>query len=150
MREKIQLYILLSISVVTGALSATAAEPNLKEIMQGLRDDTVEIADGLFLDDFTRVGEAALRIANHDRIPPEQVQLVAAELGAEMPAFKQFDMSVHDLSLSIAAAAEAEDRDRAIENYQSMLSGCLACHAAYRVRVAAVLGGATAANDPAR
>jgi len=150
MREKIQLFVLLSVSVVTGALSATAAEPNLKEIMQGLRNDTVEIADGLFLDDFTRVEEAALRIANHDRIPPEQVQLVAAELGAEMPAFKQFDMSVHDLALSIAAAAKAADRDRAIEDYQSMLNGCLGCHAAYRVRVAAVLGGATAANNPGR
>ena len=148
MIRKIHFYVLVSVSFLAVVLSAAAASPNLKEIMQGLRNDTVEIADGLFLDDFTRVGQAALRIANHDRIPPEQVQRVAAELGAEMPAFKQFDMSVHDLSLAIAAAAKAEDREMAIENFQSMLSGCLACHTAYRARVAAVLGGEAAANNP--
>ena len=123
----------------TLSVMAEAAEPNLKGIMQGLRDDVVAIADGLLIDDLDSVADGATRIANHERIPAEQVQLVAAELGSEMATFKQFDVSVHDLSLSIAAAAEKGDRDRAIADYQSMMSGCLACHAAYRERVAAVL-----------
>jgi hypothetical protein len=121
------------------ALPATAAEPNLKEIMQGLRDDVVEITDGLLTDDFTKVAHGAARIANHPRIPAEQVQLVAAELGTEMPTFKQFDNSVHELSLSLATAAEEKNRNKAAAIYQRMLSGCLACHAAYKDRVAAVL-----------
>ena len=110
--------------------------------MQGLRDDVVEITDGLLTDDFTKVADAALRIANHARIPPDQIQLVAAELGTEMAAFKQIDTSVHDLSLSIAAAAEEQDGDRAIADYQRMLSSCLACHGAYKDRVGTVLGTA--------
>jgi hypothetical protein len=131
---------IFSISMI--ALTATAAEPNLKVIMQGLRDDVVEITDGLLTDDFTRVVHGAVRIANHARIPDDQIQRVAAELGTEMAAFKQFDTSVHDLSLSIAAAAEEKDRDRAIADYQRMLGGCFACHAAYRDRVGGVLSAA--------
>jgi len=119
-----------------------AAEPNLKLIMQGLRDDVVEITDGLLTDDFTRVAQGAVRIANHPRIPAAQIQLVAAELGTEMAAFKQIDTLVHELSLSIAAAAEEKDRARAIADYQRMLSGCFACHAAYKDRVGTVLSAA--------
>ena len=134
-------YSFYAVIAILSALSvmATAAEPNLKGIMQGLRDDVVAIADGLLIDDLKSVADGATRIANHERIPAEQVQLVAAELGSEMATFKQFDVSVHNLSLSIAAAAEKGDRDRAIADYQSMMSGCLACHAAYKERVAAVL-----------
>lgn len=36
--------------VATSALEATAAEPNFKEIMQDLRDNLVEITDGLLVD----------------------------------------------------------------------------------------------------
>lgn len=143
MHTKTYCHLLMVLSISMIALSATAAEPNLKEIMQGLRDDVVEIADGLLTDDFTRVANGADRIANHARIPADQVQLVAAELGTEMAAFKQIDTLVHDLSLSIAAAAKDKDRDRAIADYQRMLSGCFACHAAYKDRVGAVLSAAT-------
>jgi len=132
----------LSVSLLlTIAFVASANESNLKEIMQGLRDDSVAVADGLLTDDFSKVAKAADRIANHAQIPPEQVQLVAAELGPEMATFKGFDTTVHDLSLSIVMAAERNDRDKAIEDYQSMLNGCFGCHAVYRERVAAVLKG---------
>ena len=80
-------------------MSATAADTDLKEIMQGLRDDVVEITDGLLTDDFTEVAQVAVRVANHARIPSDQIQLVAEELGTEMAAFKQIDTSVYDLSL---------------------------------------------------
>ncbi len=142
MHIKTYLHFLIVISISFIAVSASASDTDLKEIMQGLRDDVVEITDGLLTDDFTKVAQAAARIANHARIPPDQIQLVAAELGTEMAAFKQIDTSVHDLSLSIAAAAEDKDRDRAIADYQRMLSGCFACHAAYKDRVGTVLATA--------
>jgi hypothetical protein len=128
------------VSIVT--LQAQSADTNLQLIMQGLRDDAVEISDGLLIDDFNMVANGAARIANHAQIPPHQVQLVAAELGTEMAAFKHFDTSVHDLAESIAVAAENNDRERAIADYQQMLNNCLACHAAYKARVSAVLGNA--------
>ena len=134
-----------TISISALALFTTlgvAVEPSLKEIMQDLRDDTAGIANGLLVEDFQAIADSAGRIASHPQIPAEQVQLVAAELGAEMAAFKQFDTLVHDLSLSIAAAAKEGDTSLAASHYHSMLDGCLACHASYRERVADVLANA--------
>lgn len=139
MSTKICVYTFSFVVIFATALVAAAATPDLKEIMQGLRVESVEIADGLLTDDFDRVAIGAGNIANHARIPQEQVQLVAAELGAEMATFKQFDNLVHESSVSIAAAAKEKDRDRAIADYHRMLDGCFACHAAYRERVANVL-----------
>jgi hypothetical protein len=104
-----------------------------------LLDNLVEITDGLLTDDLELVERGATGIANHPRIPPEQVQLVARELGEEMPAFKQFDMRVHDLAVEIGAAARAGDKTAAIGRYQSLVNGCFGCHVAYKDRVANVL-----------
>lgn len=133
------------------ALANPAPEPDLKKIMQDLRNNTVSMLDGLLTDDFDAVAVAANEIAHHPAIPGAQVQLVARELGAEMPAFKQFDQQVHDLSLSILAAAKEQDRARAVADYQHMLSGCLACHATYKERVSKVLSAGdseTKSDDP--
>jgi hypothetical protein len=54
----------------------TDESTTLQAIMQGLRDNLVEIADGLLTDDLERVERGATGIATHPRIPPEQVQLV--------------------------------------------------------------------------
>lgn len=119
------------------ALSADAV--TLKIIMQELRDNTMEIADGLLTDDLDRVVAGATGISNHPQISPEQVQLVAAELGSEMPAFKQLDTQVHDLSIEIRNAATAGDSGAASSSFQQMIDGCLGCHRTYKARVAAVL-----------
>jgi hypothetical protein len=111
----------------------------LKSIMLGMRDGLVEIVDGLLIDDFVLVGHGAIAIADHPRIPAAQIQLVAEELGSEMPAFKQLDTQVHDLALQLNAAAMALDRAAAISAYQQMIDGCVSCHASYKERVAAVL-----------
>ena len=121
------------------AVSMTSEATELKAIMQGLRDNLVEIADGLLTDDFEQIVRGATAVAEHPQIPPEQVQLVAAELGPEMVAFKQLDNVVHDLSLEISAAAEALDRDAVISGYQRIIEGCVDCHSSYKKRVAAAL-----------
>ena len=121
------------------ALALTDESTTLQTIMQGLRDNLVEVADGLLTDDLALVARAATVIANHPRIPPEQIQLVARELGEEMPAFKQFDMRVHDLAVEIGAAARAGDKTAAMGKFQRMIDGCFGCHAAYKDRVAGVL-----------
>jgi cytochrome c556 len=114
-------------------------EPTLKEIMQSLRDDVFTIADGMFTDDMDRIAQGASGIAHHPSIPGKQVQRVAAELGPEMPAFKQLDIRVHDLSLSIISAAEAQDHERISADFQQLINGCLACHTSYKERVANAL-----------
>mgnify|MGYP001817257445 CR=1 FL=1 len=125
----------------TVAVAQQESATSLKTIMQGLRNDTVVIMDAILVDDFTAVAEAALRISDHPQIPPEQVSLVAAELGTEMAAFKQFDTLVHDLSVSLREGAEEGDRVRVQRTFQDIIAGCLGCHSAYRQRVMSVLAG---------
>ena len=121
------------------AVASSGEAISLKHIMQGLRDDYVRIADGLLTGDLDLVANGASGIADHPKIPPEQVQLVAAELGEEMPAFKQMDTRVHDLSVEIRDAAEAPDRDRALRKFRKMTEACIACHDTYKERVARAL-----------
>jgi len=126
--------------ILIPALAAANETTALQQIMQGLRDSLVEITDGLLTDDFELVQRGAIAIAEHPQIPANQVPLVAAELGTEMPAFKQLDTRVHNLSLEIRRAAETLDRDKAITAYQQLVDGCFACHIAYKDRVATALG----------
>jgi hypothetical protein len=91
------------------------------------------------MDDFTKVAEGALAIAEHPRVPAADVERIAEELGAEMPVFTNFDVQVHELSLEMYEAARDGDRVAALEAYQGMVAACIACHTAYRERVGAVL-----------
>ena len=128
------------ICILVPTLALTDDATTLKEIMQGLRNNLVEISDGLLVDDFEQISRGAIAIAEHPRIPPAQVQLVAGELGEEMPAFKRIDTLVHDLALEIDVAAKARNRNAAISGYAQLIEGCFACHATYKDRVAGVLG----------
>lgn len=115
--------------------------------MQGLRDDFVRIGDGLLHDDFAEIASGARGIAEHPKIPPDQVKRVAAELGPELPAFKQMDKRVHDLSVRIRSAAESSDAEMALQSFLEMTEGCLACHTSYKDRVAAILSEAENAQS---
>ena len=137
---KKRLILVTALAVVALPGTAVTSDTTLKTIMQEMRLNFLDISDGFLLDDFEKIAEGALAIAEHPRIPPEQVQRVAGELGAEMPVFKNFDVQVHELSLEIYKAAKDRDRAAAVTAYQGMVAACFACHAAYRERVAAVLG----------
>lgn len=140
MTNNIRIIGVVSLVLIFAPTVATTDDAmTLKEIMQELRNNIVNISDGLLTDDFELVANGAAAIADHPQIPPAQVQLVAAELGPEMPVFKQLDTLVHDMSIEIKAAATAGGRDAAISSYQRMIEGCFACHRTYKERVAAVL-----------
>ncbi len=137
----------LVLMLIPVAGSADDSMP-LFEIMQGLRDDTVQISDGLLTDSFEQIAQATDAIANHPKVSADDAQRVAAELGEEMPTFKALDTLVHDLALQISAAARAQDRAAVLADYQQMFEGCIACHDAYKDRVAAALAqGAESASD---
>ena len=136
---KKRLFVLASLVVFALPVTAVTGETTLKEIMQELRRNFLEVSDGFLLEDFDRVADGALAIAEHPRIPQEQIERVANELGPEMPVFKNFDVQVHELSLEVYKAAKDGDRAAAIAAYQGMVAACFDCHAAYRERVAAAL-----------
>lgn len=128
-----------ALMVSTCAVGSTEEAPSLKQIMQDLRDNLVEITDGLLIDDFDRIERGAGGIAGHDRIPSSQVARVAAALGPEMAAFKSLDEQVHELSVSMMNAARQQDRGAVMASYRRMVEGCLACHEAFKNRVSEVL-----------
>ncbi len=125
--------------VLMPTIALTGEATTLQVIMQGLRENLIEISDGLLVDDFEKIARGAIGIAEHPQIPATQKQLVAKELGAEMASFKQLDTRVHDLSLEIHAAAKALDRETATSGFQQLIEGCFACHNKYEERVAAIL-----------
>lgn len=131
---------LASLAVILLPAQLLAGEPaDLKTIMQELRQSFLDVSDGFLLDDFTRVAEGALAIAEHPRVPASDAQRIADALGAEMAVFTNFDVQVHELSLEMYEAARDGDRVAALEAYQGMVAACIACHNAYRERVGAVL-----------
>jgi len=138
MLKKLPLLI-ATLAILAVPVTGLTGDTTLKTIMQEMRLNFLDITDGFLLDDFNKIADGALAIAEHPRIPPEQVERVAAELGAEMPVFKNFDVQVHELSLEMYKAAREQDRAAAVTAYQGMVAACFDCHAAYRERVAAVL-----------
>ena len=127
------------LAIIAIPVTGITGDTSLKTIMQEMRRNFLDVSDGFLLDDYNRIAEGALAIAEHPRIPPQQVERVAAELGAEMPVFRNFDVQVHELSLELYKAAKEKDRAAAVVAYQGMVVACFDCHAAYRERIAAVL-----------
>ena len=135
-----QIRTLISVMLLSIPTVVLTNEPTaLQQIMQDLSDNLIEISDGLLTHDLELTAKGAMSIAEHPQIPPEQVQMVAKELGPEMPVFKQFDVRVHNLALEINAAATSGDREAAVAGFHRLVDGCLACHNAYKDRVAAAL-----------
>jgi len=75
------LFAICALVVSTYTIAETVKPPTLKEIMQGLRDNLVEITDGLLADDFDRIANGSMGIAQHVPIPASQVTQIADVLG---------------------------------------------------------------------
>jgi hypothetical protein len=113
--------------------------------MAALEADLADVAHGIWIDDAGVVSEAATRIADHPRVPPDQMSTIQALLGQEFGAFVQMDRQVHD---DAVALAEAADSGRPLPDLLGhaiqIQNGCLACHMAFRPQVSEALaaGGA--------
>jgi uncharacterized protein with beta-barrel porin domain len=125
--------------VLVPTIALTGEATTLKVIMQELREDLIEISDGLLVDGFEKIARGATGIAEQPQIPAAQNELVVKELGAEMASYMQLDARMRDLSLEIHAAAKALDRDAATSGFQQLIESCFACHYKYEERIAAVL-----------
>jgi hypothetical protein len=122
----------------------------LKEIMAGLERDLAAVARGLWAEDMELIAAAAGRVAEHPRVPPEEMQAIQGRLGDEFPAFVNLDRRVHDDALELAAeAVAARPVPQLLDRYVQVQQGCVACHVAYRDRVAAALAGTERRTGPA-
>ena len=71
--------------------STTSANLPLVQIMQGLETDLAEVAHGIWTRDPAAVRLAAIRIAEHPKVPPEQLSAIKLELGDELGSFVLYD-----------------------------------------------------------
>lgn len=122
------------------ATAGSAVDPPttlpLKEIMSGLERDLTELLHGVWVDDAGIVATAAGRIADHPRVPPEQMSVIQTTLATEFAAFVQMDRAVHDGAVALASAADSSRP--AAELFAASLGlqeGCFACHARFRPQV---------------
>lgn len=113
----------------------------LREIMRALGTEMGAVATAVWADDRAGVAAAARRIAEHPAVTPEQRAAIQAALGAEFPTFARHDHAVHAAALALAAAADSGRVGAALlEPVGRVQQGCVACHDAFRGRVAAALG----------
>jgi hypothetical protein len=122
------------------AAEATPATLPLKEIMAALEADLADVAHGIWIDDAGVVSAAATRIADHPRVPPEQMATIQSLLGEAFGAFAQMDRQVHDDAVALAEAANSgRPLYDLLEGAIRIQNGCLACHTAFRPQVSEAL-----------
>jgi cytochrome c556 len=120
--------------------SDTVDTKQLRLLMVGLAQDMARINTGIWHEDFDLIRQGAANIANHPKIPPEQITIIKKTLGTEFQNFVAFDKTVHSTAGELVSAAEARNWSGVLDNYTQIRDGCVGCHTAYRDRLQPVLG----------
>ncbi len=108
---------------------------DLKVIMRQLGQDMNALNAALWARDFGALETAAIAIAKHPHVSPEEKARVQAALGTDFPAFAAADRRVHDAAMRTAGAAAKNDSDQVLSELGSLQVGCVACHDAFRDRL---------------
>ena len=119
--------------------SDTVQTKPLRLLMVGLAQDMARINTGLWHEDYDLMEQGGAAIANHPKIPPEQIARIKKALGNEFKAFVQFDQTVHKTAAELAEAAADHDLPSVLDAYTRIRNGCVGCHPAYRDRLRSVL-----------
>ena len=117
----------------------TTETKRLRLLMVGLAQDMARINTGLWHEDYDLMQQGGEAIANHPKIPPEQIAQIKKALGNEFKAFVQFDKDVHQTADELATAAAERNLSAVLEKYTRIRNGCVGCHTAYRDRLRPVL-----------
>jgi cytochrome c556 len=104
----------------------------LRAIMRDMASDMRKITDGIVLEEWQAIAEAAARIADHRKPPLAERQQIMGFLGNEAGKFKSYDNEVHLAAGELSEAAMREDGTAVIDSFAKVQSGCLACHGQFR------------------
>jgi len=124
---------------VSPTTADTVDTKRLRLLMVGLAQDMSRISTGLWHEDADLVQEGASSIANHPRIPPDQIAKIKKALGEEFENFVRYDKDGHDTATELVRAAEARDWSGMLTKQTELRDGCVGCHTAYRERLRPVL-----------
>lgn len=117
------------------AAMAEMALPGLFDIMMGLQADMYRVSRGLWLARPDTVARGARSIADHPRIPADEIRVIRDLLGDDTGRFQELDRRVHDLAVQLAEAADAGDMEAVLTTEAELRSGCLQCHEEFRERI---------------
>ena len=127
--------ILGTLSMWAMAAGDTGEDLVLRAIMQELSSDMRAITDGIVLEEWQAIAEAAARIADHRKPPLAERQRIIGYLGDEAGSFKSHDNEVHLAASKLSEAATRKDGAAVIDTFARVQSGCLACHQQFRGKV---------------
>lgn len=120
----------------TGDAERNTKEPLvLRSIMQDLSTDMQRITDGIATENWKRVAEIALNVANHSQPPMQERLRIIQFVGVDVGRFKGYDHQVHKLAITLSEAAGREDGAAVIEAFAQIQNNCLGCHQDFRQSV---------------
>lgn len=123
----------------SGVAPDTTETKPLRLLMAGLAQDMDRINTGIWYEDYDLMQQGGEAIANHPRIPPEQIAKIKQALENEFEAFVQYDQTVHRTAVELAEAAADSNLSGVLDRYTRIRNGCVGCHTAYRDRLRPVL-----------
>jgi len=114
-------------------IMAEQSEPLvLQKIMFDMGEEMQNITAGISSEDWQRVAEAAIKIADHPKPPVSERMRIMSLLGTEMAAFKEGDMETHQSARKLAEIAKQENGQAVISAFSVLQNNCLSCHENYR------------------
>ena len=128
-----------SIAKESDSSKASAVEGSFKLVMQGLLADTQELTAAMLMEDFTRIEKIAKNIADHPKPSMETRMKLMKAMGAEMAKFKSNDAIVHDAAVNITKNAQQKNIEGIVDDFNTMIGGCVSCHSEFKMKVSAIL-----------
>lgn len=104
----------------------------LRTIMQDLGREMQRVTGAIALEDWPKVAEAALRIADHPRPPVAERLSIIGFIGSKAGVFKEYDQQVHEAARSLSEAARRQDGTAVIQAFAQTQINCLGCHQSFR------------------
>lgn len=112
--------------------NATAEPMELRRIMQEIGKDMQAVTDAIAREEWVRVAEHALRIAEHPQPPMGERVRILAFAGSDAGRFKGFDEQTHQAAKAVEQEANSGDGQAVIASFATLQNSCLACHQNFR------------------
>lgn len=110
-----------------------------KLVMQGLLVNTKNITQGIILEDYALIEEAAKGIIKHPKPAMSQRRKLMKALAEDVSSFKSYDHVVHGGAAKIVQAAKDKNIDLVLSEYQKLIIGCQSCHNTFKARLSKAL-----------
>ncbi|KFZ30803.1 hypothetical protein IDSA_06855 [Pseudidiomarina salinarum] len=120
----------VSLSAAKSSIDGESME--LRKIMNELGQNMQLATDAISREEWLRVAEVGLRIADHPQPPIGEKMRILSFAGSDIGKFKEFDKQTHDAAKAMEAAAKLGDGKAVIDSFSTLQTKCLACHQSFR------------------